>query len=56
MTPRWIRISYLLFGLAWLILGTVSLAQSDTVMGGLQLVLGVGWLLITAFNDWRLPH
>ena len=53
MTPRWIRISYLIFGLTWLTFGILKLADGDSVMGGTQLALGIGWLLMAGFIDRR---
>ncbi len=53
MTPRWMRISYLIFGLAWFTFGIFSLADGDTGMGIAQLALGIVWLLVAAFKVMR---
>lgn len=53
MTPRWMRISYLIFGLVWLTLGTLSLIDGDTGTGIIQLALGIAWLLVAAFKVMR---
>lgn len=53
MTPRWIRIAFLVFGLAWLTIGTLTLAEGDTGPGVVKLALGIGWLLVAAFKGMR---
>jgi hypothetical protein len=53
MTPRWMRISFFVFGLTWLTLGTLTLVKGEPALGGPQLVLGIGWLLIAVFNYGR---
>ncbi len=50
MTPRWILISYLVFGLVSLALGIMSLTDGDTVTGIFQLALGIAWLSLAIFK------
>lgn len=50
MTPRWMLVSFLLFGLCWLTLGTLSLTDGDTGTGIFQLALGIAWLLLVIFK------
>lgn len=45
-----VRIAFLVFGLVWLIVGILSLTNGDTGTGLVQLALGIGWLLVTAFD------
>jgi len=50
VTPRWAQIAFLIFGLIWLAFGTIKLTRGESAMGGADLVLGVGWLLVVAYN------
>ena len=53
MTPRWVSISFCIFGLIWLLLGTSTLAEGETAHGIIRLALGFGWLLVAAFKVLR---
>jgi hypothetical protein len=53
VTPRWICISFLIFGLAWLAFGALRLTVGDTGTGVTQLALGIGYLLVAAFKAMR---
>lgn len=53
VTPRWVCIAFLLFGLAWLTFGTMTLTEGDTGAGVVKLALGIGWLLVAAFKGIR---
>jgi uncharacterized membrane protein HdeD (DUF308 family) len=53
VTPRWAPIAFVIFGLVSLTLGTLTLTEGDTATGVLKLALGVGWLLVAAFNVIR---
>lgn len=55
MTPRWVLIAFVIFGLAWLTFGIWELTEGDTGAGVLRLALGVGWLLLAAFKGMRSP-
>jgi TM2 domain-containing membrane protein YozV len=51
MTPRSIRVAFLVFGLIWLSFGIAKLIHGETGMGVGNLALGVGWLLVAAYNS-----
>jgi hypothetical protein len=55
VTPRWIRIGYVAFGVTWIAMGISSLVKGDgdSTVGGIQVALGVGWLLLAAFKSKR---
>ena len=48
------RISYVVFGLTWIVFGILKLTRGDdTVLSVSQLVIGVGWLAIAVFKGRR---
>jgi hypothetical protein len=53
MAPRWMLISYLIFGLFWLFSGIWMLNGGDTGTGIGSLALGIGYLLVAAFKSMR---
>lgn len=55
MTPRWLPFSFVIFGLAWLTFGTLTLAEGDTGSGVLKLALGIGWMLAAAWHGAGRP-
>jgi hypothetical protein len=50
VTPRWMLIAFLIFGLIWLAFGTLKLTQGETGMGVANLALSIGYLLVAAFK------
>ncbi|HEX6153570.1 MAG TPA: hypothetical protein VFZ19_08625 [Solirubrobacterales bacterium] len=50
MTPRWVLIAFVIFGLTSLTFGIWELTEGDTGAGVIRLALGVGWLLLAAFK------
>jgi hypothetical protein len=46
------RIAFLVFGLTWLALGILSIADGETGTGVVQLLIGTGWLLVTALKSF----
>ena len=55
MIPRWMRIAYVAFGLTFVAIGISWLAQGNgnSARGGIQVAIGVGWLLVAAFKGRR---
>jgi hypothetical protein len=54
VVPRWTRIAYVVFGLIWIVIGTLTLTKGDdTGLGVVQLMIAVGWLMIAAFKGRR---
>jgi hypothetical protein len=48
-------IAFLVFGLAWLTFGTLTLTEGDTGPGVVKLALGIGWLLAAAWHAAGRP-
>jgi hypothetical protein len=42
--------AFLVFGLIWLVFGTLRLIQGETGMGVANLALSIGYLLVAAFK------
>jgi succinate-acetate transporter protein len=55
VTPRWVLIAFVIFGLASLTFGIWELTEGDTGAGVVRLALGVGWLLLAAYKGTRPP-
>jgi succinate-acetate transporter protein len=55
VTPRWVLIAFVIFGLSSLTFGVWELTEGDTGGGVVRLALGVGWLLVAAFKGTRPP-
>jgi hypothetical protein len=55
VTPRWTRIGFVAFGVTWIAIGISSLVKGDgnSAIGGIQVALGVGWLLLAVFKSKR---
>lgn len=55
MIPRWMRSAYVIFGVTWFAIGISWLVKGDgnSAIGGIQIALGVGWLLLAAFKGRR---
>jgi hypothetical protein len=55
--PRWMRIAYVVFGLTGVAFGISLLVKGNSVSGGVQVAIGVGWLLVAAFKGrWSASH
>jgi len=55
MIPRFYRVAFFIFAGLWTVFGVWALAKGDYVQGGVNLALGVGWLLIALFRDRIAP-
>jgi len=55
VTPRWMRIAYVVFGVTLIATGISWLVKGDgnSASGEIQIALGVGWLLLAAFKGRR---
>ena len=55
MTLRWAHFVPFLFGLAFLVLGILSLADGKSGLGTVQFVLAAGWVLVGLLKSRRRP-
>jgi hypothetical protein len=55
VTPRWMHLVPFVLGLAFLVLGILSLVAGRSVTGTIQLAFAAAWILPALFKGRRRP-